>query len=407
MLKPGGSDFPAASSCKASYKWISVVGARPQFVKLAPVCRAIEIHNSASAPPALQIQHRIVHTGQHYDRELAGVFFDYMQIPQPDANLAAGSGSHAVQLARMLERLEPVFLAERPDWVVVYGDTNSTLAAAIVAARLHLPLAHVEAGCRSFDMAMPEEQTRVAADHLSSLLLAPSHSALRNLHREGIGTSDDPRNRRAAVVGDVMCDALLQNLPRARQRSRETIDRFGLASGGYYLLTLHRAENTDDPVRLRLLLDLAASLDLPVLFPVHPRTRDALATANISLARNLRPVPPLGYLEMLAVEQHARKILTDSGGVQKEAFFLRVPCITLRSTTEWPETVELGANRLVGSDPSKIQAAALHHTQALPWPVDIYGNGDASQRIVAEILAATHPASVPSTESLISIGAAQ
>lgn len=364
--------------------WVSVVGARPQFVKLAPVCRAIEGHNRSGGAP--QIQHRIIHTGQHYERELADVFFEHMDIPRPDTNLAVGSGTHATQIARMLERLEPILMAERPAWVMVYGDTNSTLAGALVAARLQLPIAHVEAGCRSADMSMPEEQTRVVADHLSSLLLAPSEEALRNLRREGIGVADDPRKRRTTLVGDVMYDALLQNLDIAAERSAESLERLRLKSRGYYLLTLHRAENTSDARRLRSLLDAVGSLDSPVLFPVHPRTREVLAAAGASLNGQLRPVSPLGYLEMLGIEKHARAILTDSGGVQKEAFFLGVPCVTLRERTEWPETVEAGANRLAGTDAARIRGALENGRARSAWPATAYGSGDASTKIVTELL---------------------
>jgi UDP-GlcNAc3NAcA epimerase len=247
-------------------------------------------------------------------------------------------------------------------------------------------LAHVEAGCRSADMSMPEEQTRVVADHLSSLLLAPSQDALRNLTREGIGGVEDPRNRRAVLVGDVMYDALLQNLGIAEKWADESLRRLGLESGGYYLLTLHRAENTSDAGRLRLLLDVAGSLDLPVLFPIHPRTRHALAAEGILTSGKLRPVAPLGYIEMLAIEKHARAILTDSGGVQKEAYFLGVPCVTLRERTEWPETVEAGANRLAGTDAARIRQALQDSSARTAWPAKAYGNGDASTRIVEELL---------------------
>src|SRR5271168_1039324 len=368
----------------SSVHWISIVGARPQFVKLAPFCRAIEAHNESGAAP--RIAHKVIHTGQHYDPAIAGLFFQQMKIPEPDYNLAVGSGSHATQLARMLERLEPVLLSEQADWVVVYGDTNSTLAGALVAARLHLPLAHVEAGCRSSDMRMPEEQTRIVTDHLSRLLLAPSQSAVANLHREGIAGEQDPRNRRATMVGDIMFDALLNSLPAAENKAIELLPRLGLESRKYYLLTLHRAENTNSAERLRQILDAVESLDLPVLFPVHPRTKNVLENAGIALNGNLRPVSPLGFFEMLAAEKHACKILTDSGGVQKEAFYLGVPCVTLRDRTEWPETVELRANRIAGTDPARIREA-IHSdwgetvTTSMP-----YGDGRASQKIVNELL---------------------
>ena len=375
---------PSVKSNGSSVHWVSIVGARPQFVKLAPVCRAIEARNERGESP--RIEHKIIHTGQHYDPTVAGLFFQQMRIPQPDHNLAVGSGSHGTQLARMLERLEPVLLSEPVDWVIVYGDTNSTLAGALIAARLHLPLAHVEAGCRSSDMKMPEEQTRIVADHLSQLLLAPSQLAVNNLCREGIAGEDDPRNRRATMVGDVMFDVLLDSLPTAQIQAMELLARLGLESQKYYLLTLHRAENTNNPERWRQILDAAGSLDLPVVFPVHPRTRNVLDGAGVSLDGNTLAVPPLGYFEMLAAEKHARKILTDSGGVQKEAFYLGVPCVTLRDRTEWPETVELHANHIAGTDPARIREV-VHSDSCEPDTTSApYGDGRASQKIVNELL---------------------
>jgi len=365
--------------------WASVVGARPQFVKLAPICRAIEAYNRNGGYP--QIDHRIIHTGQHYDRAVAEIFFVHMGIPEPMCNLAVGSGSHGAQLARMVERLEPALLSVRPDWVILYGDTTSTLAGALIGARLQLPLAHVEAGCRSADLNMPEEQARIVADHLSRLLLAPSQAALTNLHREGIGVKQDPRNRRAVVVGDVMHDALIQHQELAEQHADHTLERFGLESDSYYLLTLHRAENTDCAEHLCKILDAVGGLDFPVLFPVHPRTQKMMNSAGLSLNGRLRPVTPLGYLEMIAMEKHARMILTDSGGVQREAYYLGVPCLTLRDSTEWPETIELGANQIVGTDPETIRAAAQTSRKRGSWPVNMYGGGDASRAIVSELLA--------------------
>jgi len=367
-------------------KWVSIVGARPQFVKLAPVCRAIECHNKQRALP--RIEHCIIHTGQHYDREVAELLFVQMQIPTPHCNLAVGSGSHGVQIARMLARLEPILIDKHPDWVVIYGDTNSTLAGALLAARLKLPAAHVEAGCRSVDAGMPEEQNRIIADHLSRLLLAPSQSAMENLHREGIGVKDDLHGRRAVMVGDVMYDALLQSLDLAEKNSDENLGQYGLEDGQYYLLTLHRVENTESPDSLRTILEAIGTLEFPVLFPVHPRTQHLLQTAGISLNRALRPIAPLGYLEMLALEKHARMILTDSGGVQKEAFYLGVPCVTLRDKTEWPETVELGANRVAGRTPESIRQTIQENHKKDWGESKPYGDGRAAQKIVTELLAA-------------------
>jgi UDP-N-acetylglucosamine 2-epimerase len=364
--------------------WISIVGARPQFVKLAPVCRAIEAHNRQPGVP--RIEHRVIHTGQHYDRDVSGLFFEQMGIPEPYRNLCAGSGSQGVQLGRMLARMERVLSPDRTDWVIVYGDTNSTMAGALLAARLGIPLAHVEAGCRSGDLHMPEEQNRIVADHLSRLLLAASESAIENLHHEGIGVNGDSTRRRLTVVGDVMYDALLQFLPLAEECANDALRQFELTDGEYYLLTLHRAENTGNIERLCGILETASSLDLPVVFPVHPRTRQVLAANGVSVSGRILPIPPLGYLQMLALEKHARKILTDSGGVQKEAFYLQVECVTLREQTEWPETVQLGANRVVGTLPKSI-IEAVHSDQAVRWSSQTpYGDGNAAGKIVSELL---------------------
>lgn len=378
--------MPLPPTAEPELNWVSVVGARPQFVKLAPVCRMIDAHNRRAVPP--HINHRIVHTGQHYDRELACVFFEQMQIPEPNYNLEVGSGSHGVQLARMLERLEPVLVAEQPDWVVVYGDTNSAVAAALLAARLKLPVAHVEAGCRSGDTE-PEEQNRIISDHLSNLLLAPSENALENLRREGLATENDPHKRRAVMTGDVMYDALLQNRSVAETYAERCLRHFGLSDRKYYLLTIHRAENTADPDQIREILRAAGSLDLPVLFPVHPRTRNFLDCIGLSPNGNVRPVSPFGYFEMIAMESHAHAILTDSGGVQKEAFYLNVPCITLRDTTEWPDTVAVGANYIGGRTADSILAAVSKH-RPWNWPSSApYGNGRAAERVVSELLASS------------------
>jgi UDP-GlcNAc3NAcA epimerase len=373
------------SSGKSQTTWLSVVGARPQFVKLAPVCRAIERHNAKREAP--YIQHRIIHTGQHYEREIAEVLFEQLELPRPEHNLGVGSFSHGIQLARMLQRMEPLLREEPIDWVIVYGDTNSTLAGALLAARLDIPLAHVEAGCRSGQISMPEEQNRVVADHLSQLLLAPSHAAVENLRREGIGAEDDPRQRHAVFAGDVMHDALLQHLPIAERATDGQMQTLGLTRKGYYLLTLHRAENTNSREQLLSVLSTVSKLDLPVLFPVHPRTRNLLATTRISPNGKIRQVPPLGFLEMISLEKNASKILTDSGGVQKEAFYLGVPCVTLRQSTEWPETVECGANRVVGTEPDAI-LEGVHKSHPADWSQSIpYGDGKSAEKILAELLA--------------------
>jgi UDP-N-acetylglucosamine 2-epimerase len=368
----------------AELQWLSIVGTRPQFVKLAPVCRAIEVHNESSG--SRRIHHTIVNTGQHYDREVAELFFEQMKIPQPHFNLAVGSGSQADQLARMLERLEQPLVAHRANWVIIYGDTNSTLAGALLASRLGLPLAHVEAGCRSWDIAAPEEQNRIVADHLSKLLLAPSQNAMENLEREGIGRTNDPQGRRNVLVGDVMYDAVMQNVELAEKTAPEVLSRFGVKSGEFYLLTLHRAENTDNPERLRRMLAAAGQFDHPVIFPVHPRTAQVLAAAHIDLHKNVSAVAAQGYLTMLALEKNAKKILTDSGGVQKEAFYLGVPCVTLRDETEWLETVKLGANHVAGTIPESI-LDAVNAPRRESWAASTpYGDGAAAHRIVSELI---------------------
>lgn len=372
------------ASEKTQTTWISVVGARPQFVKLAPVCRAIERHNARGVRP--YIQHRIVHTGQHYEREIAEILFEQLALPWPDHNLGVGSSSHGMQLARMLQRMEPILREEPIDWVIVYGDTNSTLAGALLASRLKLPLAHVEAGCRSGEITQPEEQNRVVADHLSQLLLAPSQAALKNLRREGIGIPEDPHPRRTIFSGDVMYDSLLQQLPVAEKGTEKNLREWGLTRKGYYLLTLHRAENTNDRPRLASILKTVTALDLPILFPVHPRTRNLLEAGGIHVNGRIRRVPPLGFLEMLSMEKNAVKILTDSGGVQKEAFYLGVPCVTLRDTTEWPETVECGANRVAGTDPENV-LRVVRENHATDWSHTApYGDGNSAEKIVGELL---------------------
>ena len=367
-------------------KWISIVGARPQFIKVSPVGKAIQACNQTGL--ARLVDHRVINTGQHYDHEMAGLIFQQLGLPAPDYNLGVGSGSHQEQLARMLERLEPILANENPDWVIVYGDTNSTLAGALAAARLGMAVAHVEAGCRSYNGRMPEEQNRVLTDHLSQLLFTASRCAVENLRKEGIGGPRDPRNRIVHFVGDVMYDTFLANLAHAEALAPATLDRLGLQSNQYYLLTVHRAENTTQPEQVRNILQIVESLDLPVLFPMHPRTRQLLTGEGALHNGNIRIVPPLGYLELLAAGKYARKIITDSGGVQKEAFYLKVPCVTLRRETEWPETVTLGANRLVGTDRSELLQAIGEPASGFEQ-VDLpFGDGHASELIVDSLLAA-------------------
>ncbi len=343
---------------------VSVVGARPQFVKAAAISRALGSRHSEI----------LVHTGQHYDYEMSGVFFDGLELPRPHANLGIGSGHHGAQTGAMLSRLEELLLSVRPDAVLIYGDTNSTLAGALAASKLCLPVIHVEAGLRSFNRRMPEEVNRVVADHLSTLLLCPSETAVSNLASEGI---------RAGVhlVGDVMLDVLNWARDRARSAGAEALNRAGVAGRPYLLATVHRSENTDDPARLAGILRAFSAIDEPIVFPIHPRARKALAAANCPLGGNVRVVDPLGYLEMVAVAGSARLILTDSGGLQKEAYWLGVPCVTLRDETEWVETVQAGWNTLTGADSDRILHAARSLTAPDSHP-ELYGDGSAASKCV-------------------------
>jgi UDP-GlcNAc3NAcA epimerase len=355
-------------------KIATVIGARPQFIKAAVVSRLLR-----SRPGVREV---LIHTGQHYDHNMSEVFFRDLDIPKPDHQLGVGSGSHGEQTARMLEGLERVFLDLRPDWVLVYGDTNSTLAGALAAAKLHLPIAHVEAGLRSFNRRMPEEINRILTDHLADLLLAPTEAAMDNLRREGI---PEPRLHR---VGDVMCDAARYYAAR-RGPGVPILEQLGLPPQTYLLATIHRAENTDDSARLKEIFDglAAVARDHPVVLPLHPRTRAALQRLGCPTdASPLRILEPVGYLDMVQLERQARLIVTDSGGVQKEAFFHGVPCVTLREETEWVELVESGWNQLL--PPRQAQEisdgirSALKFDPAERAAPDLYGGGRAGQRIV-------------------------
>jgi len=325
---------------------LSIVGARPQFVKAAMIAAAVREHNGRVAPAA-RIRHTLVHTGQHYDKNLSDVFFHQLPLPKPKHHLGVGSGSHGKQTAAILERTERVLLKEQPDVAVVYGDTNSTVAGALAAAKLKIRIAHIEAGLRSFNRLMPEELNRVATDHLSDLLFCPTDTAVRNLKREGVTNG-------VFLAGDVMLDAVLSFRPLAQKSSR-VISRLGFEADAYILLTIHRAENTDSVEQMADVVELLMQLKRPTVFPIHPRTRHHLSrtpklrTLHKALLRagNMRIIDPVSYLDMLALESNARLVLTDSGGVQKEAYFLGVPCLTLRHQTEWTETLEGGWNRLV------------------------------------------------------------
>ncbi|WP_269468950.1 non-hydrolyzing UDP-N-acetylglucosamine 2-epimerase [Thauera sp. 2A1] len=357
-------------------KILTIVGARPQFIKAAAVSRVIRSQYAG------RIDELLVHTGQHYDKNMSKVFFDELDIPHPRFNLEISGGSHGAMTGRMLEAIETVMLAEKPDWVLIYGDTNSTLAGALAAAKLHIPVAHVEAGLRSFNMRMPEEVNRILADRVSNRLFCPTETAVENLAREGVTAG-------VSLVGDVMYDVSLYYRDVARSRS-DALARLGLEEGKYVLATCHRAENTDDPSRLReiglALADLA--LNQPVVLPVHPRTAKILAEQGLTASmKDVTLVEPLPFLDMIRLEQSARVIVTDSGGVQKEAFFYDVPCVTMRDETEWVETVELGWNVLTGASREAIVAAVSAPVRPGSKGDDPYGDGAAASKIVESLSA--------------------
>ncbi len=350
-------------------KIATVIGARPQFIKAAPVSRAF-----AQAG----INEYLIHTGQHYDPEMSQIFFDELKIPKPNINLNIRSGSQAVQTGRMLAALEKVFLKQDPEVVVVYGDTNSTLAGALAACKLNIPVAHVEAGLRSFNRSMPEEHNRVLTDHCSAYLFCPTQTAVAQLKKESIVKG-------VHLVGDPMYDAALLFGRIAAERST-ILARLGLEKRKYCLATVHRAYNTDSPEQLSEIITGLARIKDPVVFPLHPRTRRMMAHFGITPTANLRVIPPIGYFDMLALEQNARLILTDSGGVQKEAYFFAVPCVTLRPETEWVETVTSGWNVLVGTDPKRIQTASEKAKTPGSNPPRVFGDGHASEKIARILL---------------------
>lgn len=353
-------------------KLVTVVGARPQFIKAAALSRSLRKFDD--------IQEILVHTGQHYDSNLSDVFFNELDVPRPDINLGVGSGTHGAQTGQMLEALEAALLREQPDWVLVYGDTNSTLAGALAAAKLQIPVAHVEAGLRSYNRRMPEEINRILTDHVSDLLFAPTSIAVRNLEREGVS------RERIHLTGDVMYDAALYYREKSDVSSR-ILEKLGLVGQPYALATVHRAENTDDFGRLvaivRGLIEVAK--DLTVVMPLHPRTRRALLELGLLkvVSEKLTILEPIGYLDMVQLERNASVIVTDSGGVQKEAYFYRVPCVTLRDETEWIELVDTGWNRLLPpTDPSRFRDVVLGAVGRKGDPVDLYGSGNAAEKIV-------------------------
>jgi len=351
---------------------VTIVGARPQFIKSLPVSNELRKSN----------REILVHTGQHYDRNMSDIFFEEMGIPKPDYNLGVGSGGQGEQTARMLSKIEAVLLDEKPDAVLIYGDTNSTLAGALAAAKLHIPVAHVEAGLRSFDKKMPEEINRIVADHVSDLLFCPTKTAVDNLKNEGI-------TKGVELVGDVMYDAALHFGKLAEEKSR-VLEELDLAPKGYRLATIHRSANTDNIDNLKALLEAFAESDRVIVFPVHPRTRKVLANTgldSIIKGSKVRLVDPVGYIDFLKLENNAVKILTDSGGVQKEAFFAAVPCITLRDTTEWVETVESGWNILVHVD-KDLLLKQIAEFNPVGEPAKLFGDGKASFYIAQRLTSA-------------------
>ncbi len=346
-------------------KIVTVIGARPQFIKAAVVSRAFSEQVNT-------VNEIIVHTGQHYDANMSDVFFEELCIPKPDYHLGVGGGTHGQNTGRMLEKIEEVLLKEKPDFLLVYGDTDSTFAGALAAAKLHIPVAHIEAGLRSFNRRMPEEVNRVLTDHISELLFAPTETARQNLENEGIDEA------KIHIVGDVMFDATL--FYRSRAVVPPEIVKHGLTENGFVLCTIHRAENTDDPVRLRAIFQGLEIYGQTVVLPLHPRTRAKIAGYNIRVADNILVIDPVGYLEMVWLEAHCRLIATDSGGVQKEAYFHKKPCVTLRTETEWVELVQVGANRLVTIESFAI-AEALNTFACDSFAETLYGNGFAADKI--------------------------
>lgn len=358
-------------------KIINIVGARPQFIKAAAVSRAVQQHNIQSPSPG--IVEKIVHTGQHYDDNMSKAFFNELEISEPGYNLEVGSGSHGEQTAKMLQKIEAVLVKERPDICFVYGDTNSTLAGALAAAKLYIPVAHIEAGLRSFNRRMPEEINRVLTDHVSVLLFCPTKTAVENLAKEGI-------THGVHETGDVMYDCGLFYAKKAKAIEQKTLERLDIRSKSYYLATVHRAENTDDSMRLTNIVEAfngIATADCPVILPLHPRTVVCVDKYGLKFANDVKVIQPVSYLEMVVLENNAKVILTDSGGVQKEAYFLGVPCVTLRDETEWVETVESGWNTLAGADKDKI-VSGLRRTDKLRAvkPKLLYGSGDAAEQVV-------------------------
>jgi len=347
-------------------KIITVIGARPQFIKAAAVSRILREKH----------QEILVHTGQHYDENMSEVFFQELDIPKPDYNLNIGSGNHGEQTGKMLIELEKIYINEKPDLVLVYGDTNSTLAAALCASKLLIPVAHIEAGLRSFNMKMPEEQNRILTDHLSKSLFAPTETAVNNLHKEGI-------SKGVYNVGDVMFDAVLK-FKDLSYKKMDLLDKLGLNGEEFILSTIHRAENTNYIDRLENIIGALSESNKKIVLPLHPRTKKYINEYGLKVGENVQIIEPVGYLEMVLLESMSKKIVTDSGGVQKEAFFLGKPCITMRDETEWVETVQNGWNMLTGTDKDKIIDGILNFNPSKEQE-KIFGDGKAASKILEVI----------------------
>jgi UDP-GlcNAc3NAcA epimerase len=348
-------------------KIATIIGARPQFIKAATVSRAFREHHS-------DVSELLLHTGQHYDANMSAIFFDELDIPKPAYNLGIGGGTHGQNTGRMIEQIEKVLMHEKPDAVLVYGDTDSTLAGTLAAVKLHIPIAHVEAGLRSFNRAMPEEINRILTDHSSNFLFTPTNIATSNLANEGIPADH------ILQVGDVMYDAALYYGVRAQQRS-QILDNIEIEPKNYVLATIHRAENTNDKARMQGIVSGFANSSRTIVLPLHPRTKKCLKNHGIKLSPNVKVVEPVGYLDMVMLEVNSALIVTDSGGVQKEAYFHGVPCLTLRDETEWKELVDIGANSIVGYDHDLITDELDKEARPPILKSEMYGTGDASLKI--------------------------
>lgn len=355
-------------------KIITIIGARPQFIKAAVVSRAVMDHKNA-------IEEKIIHTGQHFDANMSEIFFEELDIPKPHFHLGVGGGTHGQNTGRMIEKIEEVLIQEKPTAVLVYGDTDSTLAGTLAAVKLHIPVAHVEAGLRSFNRKMPEEINRVLTDHAGELLFAPTKAAVKNLQKEGIAES------KIKQTGDVMFDAVLYYGAKA-ESSSNILQQLGATSKKYALATLHRAENADDKIRLTAILEGLKHYNHTIIWPMHPRTKKKLGDFGISIPPNIKVIDPVGYLDMIMLEKHAALIATDSGGVQKEAYFHKVPCITLRDETEWTELVSQGANIITGAGTQKIIAALQQSANIgrAVFDAPLYGEGNTGKQIVDTLL---------------------